>query len=76
MEKKVYDIIKRSINKTIELKDDMTLLELGIDSVEFITVIIALEEELDIRFEDTLLIYENYNTIGQLVSVIQQSIEQ
>jgi acyl carrier protein len=75
MKKAIYDVIKQNISNSTDVNDDTVLVEIGIDSVEFITMIIALEEEFNIRFEDMQLVYDNYRTIGQLVSVVQQVIE-
>jgi acyl carrier protein len=75
MKETIYDVIKRNVSHSAVINDDTSLLEIGIDSVEFITMIIALEEEFNIRFEDTQLVYDNYKTIGQLVSIIEQMLE-
>lgn len=75
MKEAIYYVIKRNINVSVDINDDTELTEMGIDSVEFITMIIALEEEFNIRFEDMQLVYDNYRTIGQFVSMVHQSIE-
>jgi acyl carrier protein len=75
MKEAIYNVIKQKINKSATINDDTTLVEVGIDSIDFINMVIALEEEFDIRFEDMQLIYDNYETLGQLVSVVQQVIE-
>lgn len=75
MKEIIYDIIKRNTSSSVDINDDTSLAEMGIDSVEFITMIIVLEEEFSIRFEDIQLVYDNYRTIGQFVSVVQQAIE-
>lgn len=75
MKQVIYDVIKQNIRNSVDINDDTTFTEAGIDSIEFITMIIELEEEFNIRFEDMQLIYDDYKTIGQLVFVIQQIIE-
>lgn len=71
MKEVIYDVIKRNIRNSINVNDDTAFTEAGIDSVEFITLIIELEEEFNIRFEDMQLVYSDYETIGQLVTVVQ-----
>jgi acyl carrier protein len=75
MKEAIYNVIKKNIINSVDVNDDTSLLEIGIDSIGFITMIIALEEEFNIRFEDMQLVYDNYRTIGQLVSVVQQVID-
>lgn len=75
MKEAIYNVIKRSVSSSADFKDNTALIEMGIDSIGFITMIIALEEEFNIRFEDMQLVYDNYSTIGQLISVVQQTIE-
>ncbi|OBZ14216.1 hypothetical protein A8L34_09655 [Bacillus sp. FJAT-27264] len=75
MTEAIFDLIKRKTGNSSGVNDDSSLMEIGIDSVEFITMIIELEEEFNIRFEDMQLIYDSYSTVGQLVSVVQQVIE-
>ncbi|WP_225999278.1 acyl carrier protein [Paenibacillus sp. BJ-4] len=75
MTEAIFDLIKRKAGNSSGVNGDSSLMEIGIDSVEFITMIIELEEEFNIRFEDMQLIYDSYSTVGQLVSVVQQVIE-
>lgn len=75
MKEEIYDVIKQNLSNSADVSDDTALMEIGIDSVGFITMIIALEEEFNIRFEDMQLVYDNYRTIGQLATVVQQVIE-
>lgn len=75
MKEVIYDVIKQNIRNHVDVNDNTTLIEIGIDSVEFIRIIMALEEGFNIRFEDMQLVYDNYKTIGQLVFIVQQVIE-
>ncbi len=75
MREQIFDVIKGSINGTEKITEDATFLKIGVDSVDFISMIIALEEEFGIRFEDMQLVCDDYKTIGQLVCVVEQLIE-
>ena len=46
------------------------LIELGIDSLRFIRLIVQLEEEFDIEFDDNDLMLENFKDIQMLITYI------
>ncbi len=70
MKEKIYAIIKKFVGNDNDVDDNAVLMEIGIDSVTFISMIIEFEEEFNIRFDDMQLVYDNYKTIGQLVKMI------
>lgn len=74
MKELIYKVIQNN-KKNLDINDNTTFAELGIDSIEFIEIIIALEEEFNIRFEDMQLVYDNYQTVGQMVCTVQQIIK-
>ncbi|HAU86724.1 MAG TPA: phosphopantetheine-binding protein [Lachnospiraceae bacterium] len=76
MEEKIVRVIKENISRPVSLDKESSLAANGIDSIEFITIVIALEEEFDIKFGDMQLVYSNYKTLGQLLSTVQQVIEE
>ena len=51
-----------------QLEEDLSLL--GMDSVIFISVVIALEEEFDIEIPDEKLSLNEMNTIAKIMDVI------
>lgn len=75
MEQKIYDVIKKNIKGVDSINLDTTLVECGVNSIEFISIIIALEEEFDIRFEDIQLIFDQYKTIGEIVETVHKLTE-
>ena len=75
MKEKIYAIIKKFVGNHSNVNDDALLMEIGIDSVTFISMIIEIEEEFNIRFDDMQLIYDNYKTIGQFIEMIIHMIE-
>lgn len=61
------DIVFREITLQQE-NDDLT--QFGIDSITFIHIIIALEEELGIEIPDDFLLLPKLNTIKKMVKVL------
>ena len=75
--------IERIINKELEIntkniKPNKTLLELGIDSIRFMTLVVYLEEEMSIEIDFMNGLEEEYskNTIDTLVCLIRKEVEQ
>lgn len=57
-----------------ELSPDETLNRIGVDSVNFIEIVISIEEEFNIAFEDDELLLQNLNTINKLKSIISNKL--
>lgn len=72
-------IIKELIEKTVgdveEFGDfglDDNLADFGISSLNFIKILVAIEDEFNIEFEDEELEFENFNTIRKLVNSLNK----
>lgn len=69
---KILEIVKANMkNSPIlsnQLEEDLSLL--GMDSIIFISVVIALEEEFDIEIPDEKLSLNEMNTIAKIMDVI------
>ncbi len=57
-----------------ELSPDESLNRIGVDSVNFIEIVISLEEEFNIAFEDDELLLQNLNTINKLKNIISNKL--
>lgn len=71
-EEKIIEIINDKLKKpliSIEQKN-ADLLELGLDSIIFISVIVALEEEFGMEFPDEKLTLTEMNTVTKIAEVI------
>ena len=68
----VLEIINRfeniEVNKE-QLEDD--LVELGMDSIAFIQIVVALEEEFDCEIPDELLLITEMDTVQKIVDVLR-----
>ena len=53
---------------------DENLNRVGVDSVNFIEIIISLEDKLHIVFDDEELLLDNLNTLNKLENVVSQKL--
>lgn len=68
---KMLNIIQTCIGiKIYQNQFDEDLANMGIDSISFIQIIVALEEELDIEIPDEKLLLTEMNTFSKMVDVI------
>lgn len=76
MKKDIVDKVLKILNANIEkteitseqMEDDLSTL--GIDSITFIRVIVALEEAFDIEIPDEYLLLTEMNTISKMADVV------
>lgn len=62
--------LKSKMKAECELNDNSVLSQIGISSVEFVLLLVFVENELDIIFEDEDLLITNDVTIGELIDRI------
>ncbi len=67
-------VLKLEPEKIKELSRDETLNRIGVDSVNFIEIVISLEDEFGIAFEDDELLLQNLNTINKLHNIISDKL--
>ena len=51
---------------------ETTLEELNVNSIEFIKIIVGLEDEFNTEFEDEMLLFESFTDISSIVDYILQ----
>lgn len=61
--------IDTDVLEYVDLIDD-----LGMDSVNFISLIVELEAEFDIQIPDDMLLLENFKCVDDIVSVIENEL--
>ena len=75
IEKKVIEIIKSFTFIDEEIQETDKLVILGIDSLMLVEVIIALENEFDVIFDDSVLNPQNFENVQSLVDLVKSTIE-
>lgn len=69
---KVLEILNANL-ETVTLtpaQTDATLSEMGMDSMVFIRIIVALEEEFSVEFPDEKLLMSEMNTVARITEVL------
>ena len=79
MEQKLKEIlthISTSTYSPADIREDTDLvMDLQYDSVQWITLIVELEEKFGIEFEDELLLMESLQTYGQLKNTLSDMLK-
>jgi len=70
----ITSVLKLEPEKIREISQDETLNRIGVDSVNFIEIVISLEDEFGIAFEDDELLLQNLNTINKLQKIISDKL--
>lgn len=70
--------IVKIMMKAGELPDniglDTTFKEIELDSINFITIIVEIEDYFEIEFDDENMILSKYQTIGEFVNYVENKI--
>jgi acyl carrier protein len=78
MNDKIREIVathaKLSVNPA-ELADDADLYDAGLSSHASVHLMLALENEFDIEFPDSLLTRDAFRSIGSIAEVVRQLVE-
>ena len=61
------------IAKVDAITDEMKLSELGLDSLDVVELLLQLEEQYDIHFDDIDM--SNFKTVGYLLAIIEQKLK-
>ena len=74
--KTIEDVLKTELEKEIKIQPDMTMLELGMDSITFMMLIVYLEDrlEIEIELEDILSVDYAKLKIDTLIETILRNI--
>ncbi len=73
-EKVVLEILKENLLYDKEILLENTYDEIGLDSLTFINIIVNIETECKIIFEDQMLVYEENKKVMDLVDCVSQLI--
>lgn len=75
--KTIIEIVNNNIQETEIMTDqiDRDLSELGMDSISFIRIVVALEEIFNIEIPDEYLLFTAMNTVVKMVDVVTEEIE-
>lgn len=73
LQKELAEILQTDAS---ELTDNVLLSDIGFDSIQFITFIVAVEEKYDIEVLDSDLMYENFDTLNKIYATLSKYFEE
>ena len=71
---RVKKVIKEVIGTEEIVSEDTMLKELGYDSLKNVELVVMLEEEFDIRFDDSMLSQNNFETVSGIIHFVEESL--
>lgn len=74
IERKLREIFKNNLDVEGEIGLEDNLGTIGLNSVSFIKIIVAIEKEFDIEFEDESLNYNVFKNIKELIIYIENKL--
>ncbi len=77
----IKDELKKELSELLqinasELADNVLLSDIGLDSIQFITFIVAVEDKYDIEIFDSDLMYENFDTLDKMYTTLSKYFEE
>lgn len=69
----MLELVKKTMILTVdesEISENTELVEIGMDSISFITLIAEIEDYYEIEFPEDKLIIENSSTIAKLIGTL------
>lgn len=72
IERKVVDIIKKNSSEELSINNilERSFSDGIVNSLEFVGIVVDLEAEFNIEFDDDMLLTSSYENIGQLADYI------
>lgn len=70
LKNEILDLLKSKLQIDVEDNDADLIIENGLDSINFINMILVLEEHFGIEIPDQFLLLAELNTINKILSII------
>jgi len=78
--KEVFGLIMETLNELEDEKVEIGLNDefknIGLNSISFVRLVVALEDKFGIEFSDEYLDYEHYNTVTDFCNYVRELLEQ
>ena len=72
MNKRIIEIIKVNTECSNEIFENSLLCDLEITSIDFVKIVIEIETEFNIEFEDEKLQFSEFSTIQSLIDYVEK----
>ncbi|GIQ71277.1 acyl carrier protein [Xylanibacillus composti] len=67
-------VLEIDADRMSQVAGDDALNDLGMDSLNCVDIVLSIEEEFDVIFNDEELLLENLNTINKLAETVEQKL--
>ena len=74
VDERVIKVIGEAVNTGIVVQKGMTLNELGYDCLKNVELVVLLEEEFNIRFDDSMLSQSRFSTVDSVIELVVESL--
>ena len=74
MNKRIIEIIKVNTECSNEIFENSLLCDLEITSIDFMKIVIEIETEFNIEFEDEKLQFSEFSTIQSLIDYVEKRV--
>ena len=74
MNKRIMEIIKVNTECSNEIFENLLLCDLEITSIDFVKIVIEIETEFNIEFEDEKLQFSEFSTIQSLIDYVEKRV--
>lgn len=74
MNKRIIEIIKVNTECSNEIFENSLLCDLEITSIDFVKIVIEIETEFNIEFEDEKLQFSEFSTIQSLIDYVEKRV--
>ena len=74
IQERALTVINESVSDNANIKADITLQEVALDSITFIKMIVALESEFDFEFDDEKLLYTAFNNFQDIINYVCEKV--
>jgi len=68
----VHEKVRLELNIKVDFGDSDDLTLLGLDSMTTVKLLVAIEEQFQLAFEDEDLFLDNFRTVARIVSLIEK----
>ncbi|CAM4434679.1 phosphopantetheine-binding protein [Paenibacillus tarimensis] len=69
-DERLMGCVMNVISHRTGLNDNSNLLKAGVDSINFIRIVVALEEEFGIEIPDDAIVLDNFSSIARIRSLV------
>ncbi len=71
----ISSVLGVEIEQVKNMNENEDLVALGMNSIQFISVVVALEETFEIEYPDEYLLITQSNTLNKLVGIVSDALE-